>query len=447
MRLLEKAPAARFQSAADVEWALGQIGRTPAAPSVPKTWARSLVTARPPRLGWIFAAALTLTLGGTMLLNPRGVAPAAPEHVEFPILPPEGWSLTNLAVDFNVSPDGRHVAFIANSKAGSSLCVRSLAAVDVRLIRGTDGARNPFWSADSQSIGFFAGNQLKTVKASGDAAVVPLTWSVSMPEGWESFGMAPAGTWNSQDIIVFGPSSDGNLYQIDVKRGGMARPVTTPVTTRERSLHRRPSFLPDGQRFLYVGGLGTKNELRVGSLTTADTVVVGTFESPVSYAAGHVFFTRGGNVMAQAFNEETLRLEGDPVSLRAQLRTDMPGNRGFSVSTNGRFVFLSAPKTEPQLTWLDRSGRPVGIVGAPGFSGGNLDVSPDGQQLAFSKPGHPAEPQNDIWLMELATGRATPLTNDHAGDYDPTWSPDGKYIVFNSRPTGRLESVFARLRW
>ena len=443
MRLLEKAPAARFQSAADLEWALLHIARTPAAPSVPKTWARSLVTARPPRLGWIFAAALTLTLGGTMLLNRRGVAPAAPEHVEFPILPPEGWSLTNLAVDFNVSPDGRHVAFIANSKAGSSLCVRSLAEVDVRLIRGTDGARNPFWSPDSQSIGFFAGNQLKTVKASGEAAVVPLTWSVSMPENWESLGMAPAGTWNSQDIVVFGPSSDGNLYQIDVKRGGMATPVTTPVTTRTTSLHRRPSFLPDGQRFLYVAGLGTKNELRVGSLTTPDTVVIGTFESPVAYGAGHVFFTLGGNVMAQSFNEETLRLEGDPVSLRAQLRRDRPGNRGFSVSTNGRLVFLSAPKTETQLTWVDRSGRPVGIVGAPGFSGGNLDVSPDGQQLAFSKPGHPAEPQNDIWLMELATGRATHLTDDHAGDYDPTWSPDGKYIVFNSARLGG-SSLFLR---
>ena len=285
LRLLEKAPVARFQSAADVEQALADLARTPAAPSVAKTSARSLVTARSPRLVWIAAAALTLTLGGTMLLNRRNVAPAAPEHVEFAIFPPEGWRFTTLAVDFNVSPDGRHVAFIANSKAGSSLWVRSLATVDARQIGGTDGARNPFWSPDSQSIGFFAGNQLKTVKASGEAAVVPLSGPVSMPRGWETLGMAPAGAWNSQDIVVFGPSSDGNLYQIDVKRGGMATPVTTPVTTREMSLHRRPSFLPDGQRFLYVGGLGTKNELRVGSLTTADTVVIGTFESPVSYAA------------------------------------------------------------------------------------------------------------------------------------------------------------------
>ena len=445
-RCLRKDPRHRLHDIADARIELDD-GSKPLASIGSTTSATPAKSGRGrDRLGWIVAAVLAAALVGTILLNHRNVASAAPEHVEFPILPPEGSSFTTLAVDFDVSPDGRHVAFIANSKAGSSLCVRSLAAVDARPIRGTDGARNPFWSPDSQSIGFFAGNQLKTVKASGGAAVVPLPWPVSMPENWESLGLAPAGTWNSQDIVVFGPSSDGNLYQIDVKRGGMATPVTAPVTTRQTSLHRRPSFLPDGQRFLYVAGLGTKNELRVGSLTTPDTVVIGTFESPVAYAAGHLFFTRGGNVMAQSFNEETLRLEGDPVPLRAQVRTDMPGNRGFSVSTNGRFVFLPAPKTEPQLTWVDRSGRPVGTVGAPGFSGGNLDVSPDGQQLVFSKLA--GEPNNDIWLIELATGRATPLTDDHAGDYDPTWSPDGKYIVFNSGAAGRrLESVSARLRW
>ena len=45
--------------------------------------------------------------------------------------------------------------------------------------------------------------------------------------------------------------------------------------------------------------------------------------------------------------------------------------------------------------------------------------------------------------MELATGRATPLTDDHAGDYDPAWSPDGKHIVFNSSRLGR-SSLFLR---
>jgi serine/threonine protein kinase len=49
MRLLEKAPVARFQSAADLEWALVHIARTSAVPS-PQTPVRGLVTSRPPRL-------------------------------------------------------------------------------------------------------------------------------------------------------------------------------------------------------------------------------------------------------------------------------------------------------------------------------------------------------------------------------------------------------------
>jgi serine/threonine protein kinase/WD40 repeat protein len=442
-RCLRKDPRARLHDIADARIELDDGSKPFAATKSAADAAPAQSGRRRDRLGWIVAAALALALGGTMLLNRREVAPAAPELVEFPILPPEGSSFPSPMVGFAVSPDGRHVALLAKSKAGSSLWVRSLAAVDPRPIRGTEGASNPFWSPDSQSIGFFAGNQLKTVRASEGAAVAPLTWSVSMPENWESLGFAPTGAWNSQDVVVFGPSRDGNLYQVNVRRGGMATPVTT---TRETSQYRRPSFLPDGQHFLYVSsvsGSGTKNEVRVGSLTTADTAVIDTFESPVSYAAGHLFFTRGGNIMAQSFNEETLRLEGDPVRLRAQVRGDMPGARPFSVATNGRLVFLPPPRTEPQLTWLDRSGRPVGSVGAPGFSGGNLDVSPDGQQLAVTKPVHAGEPQTDIWLIELATGRATPLTEDHAGDYDPTWSPDGKYIVFNS---GRLggSSLFLR---
>ena len=145
----------------------------------------------------------------------------------------------------------------------------------------------------------------------------------------------------------------------------------------------------------------------MGSLTTPDTVVIGTFESPVAYGAGHVFFTRGGNVMAQSFNEETLRLEGDPVSLRAQLRLTCRESRVLGL--HERPVRVSAgAENGTAADLVDRSGRPVGIVGAPGFPGGNLDVSPDGQQLAFSKPGQTVEQQNDIWLIELATGRATP---------------------------------------
>ena len=273
-RCLRKDPHKRLRDIADalieLEDASKPIASTrPAADGAAEPSARSRE-----RIAWMTAAALALTLGGTMLLTGRHVPPAKPELVEFPLLPPEGFKFRNAQVEFAVSPDGRHVAFVANSKAGSSLWVRSLAAVDPRPLRGTEGARNPFWSPDSQSIGFFAGNQLKTVLASGEAAVVPYPGSESFAPVLDAIGGAPSGTWSSQDIVVFGPSNDGSLHQFNMKRGGMPTPVTTRGTA---VVHRRPRFLPDGQRFLYLSG---QSELRVGSLTTADTIVIGTFESP-----------------------------------------------------------------------------------------------------------------------------------------------------------------------
>ena len=59
----------------------------------------------------------------------------------------------------------------------------------------------------------------------------------------------------------------------------------------------------------------------------------------------------------------------------------------------------------------------------------NLDVSPDGSEIAFDLLG-------DIYIMPIAGGEAKPLTSDVEWDMQPRFSPDGKRIAFTSDRDG-----------
>lgn len=59
--------------------------------------------------------------------------------------------------------------------------------------------------------------------------------------------------------------------------------------------------------------------------------------------------------------------------------------------------------------------------------------SPDGQNLVYVSS--QADGKADIWLMNPDGSQKTRLTsNEKTYEYFPSWSPDGKYIVFNSSP-------------
>jgi len=55
--------------------------------------------------------------------------------------------------------------------------------------------------------------------------------------------------------------------------------------------------------------------------------------------------------------------------------------------------------------------------------------SPDGRRIAFValQAGH-----SDIWLQDLETGEIRRLTDDRYSDFDPSFSTDGRYLLFTS---------------
>jgi Tol biopolymer transport system component len=103
-------------------------------------------------------------------------------------------------------------------------------------------------------------------------------------------------------------------------------------------------------------------------------------------------------------------------------------------------ALFAQPPTAPrgsidgQLTWFDRQGKKVGVIGDQGVYR-TLSISPDGKRVAVERTD--AQTQNrDIWVLDAASGATTRFTSDPGWDAFPTWSPDGKTIVFTSNRSG-----------
>jgi Tol biopolymer transport system component len=68
--------------------------------------------------------------------------------VRFSLVPPEGESFASgFDTPFAISPDGRLVAYVSTTAAGSrNLWIRSLENEQAHRVSGTEGASSPFWS-------------------------------------------------------------------------------------------------------------------------------------------------------------------------------------------------------------------------------------------------------------------------------------------------------------
>lgn len=65
-------------------------------------------------------------------------------------------------------------------------------------------------------------------------------------------------------------------------------------------------------------------------------------------------------------------------------------------------------------------------------------ISPDGKMVAYCAFRGPKNEQ-DVWAMPLNGGKEVRLTDAPGLDDGPEYSPDGKYIWFNSVRTGRMQ--------
>ena len=421
---LAKAPDDRWQSAHDLAEELRWIQEGAALPAPTSSKPRAL-------LPWIAAAVLGLAATMLAVTLLRQEKPAPPVSMQFSVGPPEG---TTLFPDSRptVSPDGELVLLNATAGGQTRLYLHSLVTGNTRAIPGSEGAGFPFWSPDSRSfLAHMENGALARFDLNGTPPqVLPLSFS-TLYISWGSTGVVSA---NRELVYRFAADGSGSR-----------------LLKRElNDLFSFASWLP-GERWLLYNALPPGSAPSAPSRSihalSADGKVdrpLGTTGGSAIYTApGYLLFLRGSVLMAQVFDAKRLELRGVPMPVANHIGAVSYSNLGaFSVSSNGVLAFLPGVlRSDSQLTWVDRSGKVLGMVGEPAdYSSPAL--SPDGTRLAVGIR-DVATQMRDIWVFDLSRNASSRLTFDPADDLNPTWSPDGSRIAFTSDRRG-IRSIFTK---
>ncbi|HXZ41879.1 MAG TPA: hypothetical protein VEG68_14140, partial [Terriglobales bacterium] len=333
------------------------------------------------------------------------------------------------------SPDGTRLAFTARDDKGKVLLhVRPLTSMTAQALTGTDDAMYPFWSADSREIGFFADGKLKKISADGG----PPQTVCDAPSG-------RGGAWGGDGRIVFAPGTMQPLSWVSAA-GGTPAPATKIDVSQGENSHRWPFFLPDGKHFLFWARSargGQESLLYAGELGSLQAKVVMKGESMGMYASGHLLFLRDQTLMAQPFNPSRMELSGDPVPIAEHVGLNGATARPlFSASETGALVYQAGQTAGGwNLLWWSRDGKQIGTIGqsdryiAP-------RLSPDATHLAVMIFVG-SQGVGDIWTFDLTRRTNTRLTFGPGSKSSPTWSPDGKTVFYSSTAKG-LSHIYAR---
>jgi len=414
LRCLAKDPSARWQNAQDARHAM-EDARTEAVTG-------SLTTPRWKRVIAAFVAGVVLASAGAVYILRRPdleqrvmrLNVAAPAGVEFLRAPNRGGTA--------LSPDGRVLAFTGLRDGQMRLWIQPIDSDSARELAGTDRAHLPFWSPDNRSLGFFADGKLKRIDADGGGLQVLA--DAPVPQG---------GTWSREGLILFAPGYR-SFYKISATGGMPTLVKNADAKSQQPENILGPRFLADGRRFLYWRGTSSRDVSGVYVASLDDPKLdtrLGPFDSWVTPAKtspqgeDYLMWVRGGTVMAQPWDSSSLKLIGEAVALGGPVGV-LAETPELTVSENGILIYGSA--VELQMTWVDRDGKPLGIIGEPGFISAPR-LSPDGSKLIYSR----STPDAGLLISDLMRGTSSRLVGTAKA---MNWSPEGSQIAFDRTRQG-----------
>jgi serine/threonine-protein kinase len=427
-RCLEKSRESRFQSARDLAFGLQFLSGAGAVwPADPEAQGRP----RMERLPWAVAAVLAIVSAVSIgawapwkpARSPEPVRLVADLGADAPLAPIN----VQYGNAFELSPDGSTIAFVARASVDARplLYLRNLNQTRAVALAGTENAVGPFFSPDGRWIAFYANTKLKKIAATGGAPIV-------LADSLSSRG----GSWAADGTIVFQPDSTAGRPLLRVSAAGGKTETLTAAGEAEPS-HVWPQVLPSGRAMIYTsssvpGAMNDANLLGQSLSGGPPKVILRGGYHGRYVASGHLIFIHNGALFAARFDPERLEITGEPVLVIDDVMSNaITGGAQFSVSAAGTLAYLPGRSVGggTRLEWMDRMGKTTTLRATlanwltPAFA-------PDGSRLAMEIIDG-ATPGN-IWVYEPARDAMTRVTTGPAQHLRPVWTPDGTRIAFAS---------------
>lgn len=429
-RCLEKVPEQRFQSAIDLAFALDSIvGSSSSTGNVPLQEAVETAVFPRRRFAWmaglgILAVAVAI---GLWTLD-FGASTGSEREVRFSLAKnTRQYRDSRLPV---LSPDGKQLAFKAYDLESGKwrLWVRELDQFQARPLpveaESSRQLNGLFWCRDNRRIGFHKDGKLWSVRIDG-----------SGPKFIAEVGGNLGADWNREGVIILSPfPKKSGLLKIS-DSGGEPEILTELNTNRMEVGHAFPHFLPDGNRFLFLGQIfdfqdsQSDQRLYAGRLDSEEVKGVGRFKSGAWFVEPNwLLFAEAGSLRAAPFDLENLKITGEAVTLARRMYYFQPESLArLSVARDGTLLFQGR-RSNQQLAWVDEQGTITEVVLESGRYAG-FSISPDGERIAVGLR-DPRTGLSDLWLYGTERETRTHFTSHPGYEGNPVWSPDGKKIYY-----------------
>jgi len=419
-RCLTKDPRRRLRDIGDV-WELLDV----AAESVPRS--------RAGMAGWIAAAVAAIVAAAALWSQWRGVdRPAERPLVQLEVDLGSDVSLAPLNAptpsSLAISPDATRLAYAASVAGGAQqLYVRRFDQPMATALAGTDGAVDPFFSADGRWVAFHDRTRLKKIPVEGGAVQPLMELTIFAGMDW------------TDDQLIVGSGLDQGLLQSSASGGARTSILNLG---RDERFFASPQLLPGGKDVL-ITVYGTPPSLDrafidVVSLTDRTRKTVARGGTAARYlSSGHLVYTNRSTMFAVPFDLASRETRGTAVPVLNDIGYDQAsGFPQFSISRDGTLVYRRVTENTRgagRLAWIDVTGKPQPLPTKPLQYAGTPRLSPDGKKLsAVVRDGA----SQDVWVYDIERDAMTRLTFGSETFASTIWSRDGRYVVFGSIGNG-----------